>query len=122
MIGRLGEKPELRKAGEHDVCNLRLAVPRDRKVEGQPDTDWIDVVCWAHSARFVCTFLDKGSMLGLSGRLQVREWKTKDGDKRRSVEVVAENVYGLDKRGAKTDAEWKPPASGQDDFDPFAGA
>ena len=95
IMGRLVRNPELRQTGNGiPVASFTLAVDRDRKNEsGEKETDFIDVVVWRHTAEFVSKYLVKGSMAVVSGRLQLRKWEDKDGNKRTSAEVVAENVY-----------------------------
>lgn len=95
LMGRLTRDPELRHTGSNlPVASFTLAVDRDRKNEaGEKATDFIDVVVWRNTAEFVSKFFFKGSMAVVSGRLQIREWTDKDGNKRRNAEVVAENVY-----------------------------
>jgi len=99
LVGRLGNDPELRvTASGISVCSLRLAVRRPRAQEGQPDTDWIDVVAWRQNAEFVANYLKKGHLVGVDGKIQVREWENQAGEKRRSVEVIADSVQNLQPR------------------------
>ena len=96
IMGRLARDPELRRtqAGV-PVTSFRLAVDRDfkDKTTGERGTDWIDVVAWRQTGEFVSKYFTKGSMAVVSGRLQIRDWTDRDGNKRRSAEVVADNVY-----------------------------
>ena len=95
-MGRLGADPELRKTQSGTaVANFRLAVDRDFKDKntGERTTDWIDVVAWRQTAEFVARYFTKGRMAVVEGRLQVRGWTDKDGNKRSTTEVVADSVY-----------------------------
>lgn len=103
IMGRLTRDPELRRtpAGV-PVVSFSLAVDRDFKgQDGEKETDFIDVVAWRATAEYVAKYYTKGRMAVVDGRLQIREWLANDGSKRRSAEVVAENVYfGDSNRGA----------------------
>lgn len=87
------------------MASFRLAVDRDFKDKqtGEKATDWIDVVAWRNTAEFVSRYFTKGRMAVVEGRLQMRDWTDKDGNKRRSAEVVADQVYFGD-AGKKDDA------------------
>ncbi|WP_297288983.1 single-stranded DNA-binding protein [uncultured Flavonifractor sp.] len=105
LMGRLARDPELRHTQTGTpVASFRLAVDRDfkDKTTGEKATDWIDVVAWRQTAEFVSRFLTKGRMAVVEGRLQMRDWTDRDGNKRTSAEVVADNVYFGD---SKRDAE-----------------
>ena len=95
IMGRLTRDPELRRTQNGTaVAGFALAVDRDYKnADGTKDTDFIEVVAWRSSAEFVSKYFTKGRMAIVEGRLQMREWQDKDGNKRRSAEVVADNVY-----------------------------
>lgn len=95
LMGRLTRDPELRKTPSGVSCaSFALAVDRDFKTDGgEKETDFIDVVAWRNTAEFVSKYFTKGRMAVVSGRLQIRTWKDKEGNKRRSAEVVADNVY-----------------------------
>ena len=94
IMGRLTRDPELRQVSEAPVCNFSIACDRDYKnASGDKETDFIDVVVWRKLAETVSTYFTKGRMAVVSGRLQIRDWTDKDGNKRRSAEIVAENVY-----------------------------
>lgn len=102
IMGRLTRDPEIRRTASGIACtSFTLAVDRDYKSNGETETDFIDVVCWRSTAEFVSTYFSKGRMAVASGRLQIRSWTDKDGNKRRTAEVVADNVYfGDSKREA----------------------
>lgn len=95
LMGRLTRDPELRKTGNGTaVTSFTLAVDRDYKPQdGERETDFIDVVAWRGTGEFVSKYFTKGRMAVVEGRLQVRDWKDKDGNKRRSTEVSADSVY-----------------------------
>ena len=106
IMGRLTRDPELRRTQTGTaVTSFSLAVDRDFKSResGEKATDFIDVVAWRQTAEFVCQYFAKGRMAVVEGRLQIRDWKDKDGNNRRSAEVVADNVYFGD---------YAPPAYG----------
>lgn len=110
LMGRLTRDPELRYAGETPVCSFTLACDRDFKSNGQAETDFIDIVAWRNIATFVNQYFTKGRMAVVSGRLQIREWTDKEGGKRRSAEVVAENVYFGDSKKSDNTGGQEPPA------------
>lgn len=91
IMGRLARNPELRhtQSGK-SVANFAVAVDRDFE---KNQTDFIEVVCWGNTADFVSSYFTKGRMAVVSGRLQIREWTDRDGNKRKAAEVVADNVY-----------------------------
>lgn len=96
LMGRLTRDPELRYTGAGTpVASLTIAVDRDfaNKENGEKQTDFIDIVAWRNTAEFVSKYFTKGSMAVVSGRLQIRDWEDKDGNKRKSAEVVADNIY-----------------------------
>lgn len=95
IMGRLTRDPELRHTqSDTTVTSFTLAVDRDFKGEdGKRATDFIDIVAWRDAAEFVAKYFIKGRMAIVEGRLQLRDWKDKDGNARRSAEVIADNVY-----------------------------
>ena len=96
IMGRLTRDPELRYTqSQTPVASFRVAVDRDYapKDGGERQTDFIDCVAWRSTAEFVSKYFQKGSMAVVSGRLQIRDWTDRDGNKRRSAEIVADNVY-----------------------------
>lgn len=110
LMGRLTSDPELRYAGETPVCSFTLACDRDFKSNGQAETDFIDIVAWRNTATFVNQYFTKGRMAVVSGRLQIREWTDKANNKRRTAEVVAENVYFGDSKKIDSTGGQEPPA------------
>ena len=96
IMGRLTRDPELRRTGSGiAVASFTVAVDRDfgGRDGGERETDFIDCVAWRQTGEFVSKYFTKGSMIVVSGRLQIRGWTDKDGNKRRTAEVVADNVY-----------------------------
>ena len=91
MMGRLTRDPELRNAGDTPVCSFRIACDRDYKnKDGEKETDFVEVVVWRKLAENVAKYFRKGRMAVVSGRLQIRPWTDKDGVKRSSTEIAAE--------------------------------
>lgn len=104
LMGRLTKDPELRRTGSGTpVASFTIAVDRDFKNGEDRETDFIDIVTWRSTAEFVSKYFAKGKMAVVSGRLQIREWTDKSGNKRRSAEVVAENVYFGDSKKETSD-------------------
>ena len=96
LMGRIGRDLELKKTNSGvSVVSFPLAVDRNGKDAG---TDWIDVVAWRGTAEALCFCADKGRMIVVEGRLQMRDWTDKNGNKRRSAEVQADSVYFADNR------------------------
>ena len=95
IMGRLVRDPELRRTQSGTpVVSFTIAVDRDfTDKTGEKATDFIDVVAWRSTAEFVSKYFTKGRMAVVSGRLQIRPWTDKDGNKRKSAEVVADHVY-----------------------------
>ena len=96
IMGRLTRDPELRRTGSGvAVTSFTVAVDRDfgSKESGEKETDFIDCVAWRQTGEFVSKYFAKGRMAVVSGRLQIRNWTDKEGNKRRSAEIVADNVY-----------------------------
>lgn len=126
LMGRLTRDPELRQTQSNTaVANFSLAVDRDipNKATGQRETDFIDCVGWGHTANFVSKYCSKGSLIAVDGRLQIRDWTDKDGNKRRAAEVNVNSVYFSDKkadnaeRGSSTPAVEEPE---KNDYEPAA--
>ena len=104
LMGRLTRDPELRRTQSGTaVASFTLAVDRDYKPQdGERETDFIDIVAWRGTGEFVSKYFSKGRMAVVEGRLQVRDWKDKDGAKRRSTEVIADNVYFGDSKRSES--------------------
>ena len=107
IMGRFVRDPERRSTQSGTpVTSFTLAVERDVKGQnGEKATDFIDCVAWRHTAEFVCSYFTKGRMAVVEGRLQIREWKDRDGNNRRTAEVVAENVYFADSNKAASESQ-----------------
>ena len=116
IMGRLTRDPELRRTGTGvAVTSFSLAVDRDfgKNENGEKETDFIDCVAWRQTGEFVSKYFTKGRMAVVSGRLQVRSYTDKDGNKRRAAEVVADNVYfGDSKRDGDSTGSYTAPAAG----------
>src|SRR5436190_10295595 len=101
LIGRLATDPELRYIPSGvAVTSFRIAVDRafSRNSEtGEKETDFIDIVAWRQSAEFAANYLNKGRLVAVDGRLQIRNWVAQDGTKRRTAEVVAQDLRSLDR-------------------------
>lgn len=106
IMGRLTRDPELRRTQTGTpVASFNLAVDRDFKDKqtGERATDFVDVVAWRQTGEFVSRYFAKGRMAVVEGRLQIRDWTDKDGSKRRTAEVVADQVYfGDSKKDGQT--------------------
>ena len=105
IMGRFTKDPELRRTNSGTaVASFALAVDRDfsGRDGGEKDTDFIDCTAWKHTAEFVSKYFGKGRMAVVSGRLQMRSWTDKDGNKRRTAEVVADNVYFADSKKSES--------------------
>ena len=114
IMGRLTRDPELRRTGSGiAVASFTLAVDRDFSPKDGSDreTDFIDCVAWRQTGEFVSKYFTKGRMAVVSGRLQIRSWTDKDGNKRRTAEVVADNVYFGDSKREGDGGYASAPAS-----------
>lgn len=126
VMGRLTHDPELRRTESGTpVCSFSIACDRDYGGKGEEKvTDFFDVVAWRSTAEFVSKYFTKGRMAVVDGSLQIRHWTDKNGGKRRSAEIIANNVYFGDSR-PKRESEDEPPAYGSyepnDSFAPEDG-
>ena len=94
VMGRCGKDPEIRMTQKGTpVASVTLAVDRDYSADQNKETDWIDVVAFGKTAEFVEKYFSKGQMAVVSGRLRIRNWEDKEGNKRRSAEILADHVY-----------------------------
>ncbi|MBO6013832.1 MAG: single-stranded DNA-binding protein [Oscillospiraceae bacterium] len=118
VMGRLVRDPELRYTQSNTpVTSFTIAVDRDfgKTDSGERQTDFIDCVAWRSTAEYINKYFTKGRMVVVSGRLQMRDWVDKNENKRRSAEVVVDNIYFGDSR---RDGESHPaPSSGGNTFD-----
>ena len=124
IMGRLTRDPELKTTNSGiPVVSFSIAVDRDfaDKESGERGVDFIDVTAWRHTAEFVSRYFTKGRMAVVSGRLQTRNWTDKDGNKRKAVEIVADNVYFGDSK--RNDSEQSAPSAtaAPSDFAPIEG-
>ena len=126
-MGRLTIDPELRRTGSGtSVTSFSLACDRDFKSQsGEKETDFIEVVAWKNTAEFVSKYFSKGRMAVVEGRLQIRDWTDKAGNKRTTAEVVADNVYFADSKRSESNDNQKEnfnALSGRlsDDFVPIS--
>ena len=127
IMGRLTIDPELRRTGSGTaVTSFSLACDRDFKSQsGDKETDFIEVVAWKNTAEFVSKYFSKGRMAVVEGRLQIRDWTDKAGNKRTTAEVVADNVYFADSKRSESNDNQKEnfnALSGRlsDDFVPIS--
>ena len=127
LMGRLCTNPELRRTGSGTaVTSFSLACDRDFKSQsGDKETDFIEVVAWKNTAEFVSKYFSKGRMAVVEGRLQIRDWTDKAGNKRTTAEVVADNVYFADSKRSESNENQKEnfnALSGRlsDDFVPIS--
>ena len=123
LMGRLTRDPELRRTQSGTaVASFSLAVDRDYKDQsGENETDFIDIVAWRNTAEFVSKYFTKGRMAVVEGRLQIRDWTDKEGHKRRSAEVVSENVYFGDSKRAEAAQVAEPGGNQEFAEDPSDG-
>ena len=103
IMGRLTRDPELRRTNTGKaVASFTVAVDRDFSQGDQKETDFIECVAWQKTGEFVSKYFSKGSMIVVSGRLQIRSWTDKEGNKRRTAEVIADNCYFGDSKKQDT--------------------
>ena len=111
IMGRLTRDPELRRTGSGvAVASFTLAVDRDftDKQSGEKETDFIECVAWRQTGEYVSKYFTKGRMAVVVGRLQIRKWNDKDGNKRSTAEVVADNVYFGDSKKDNAQNNYQP--------------
>ena len=124
IMGRLTRDPELRYTqSQTPVASFTLAVDRDYQPGGsERQADFLDCVAWRQTAEFCSKYFQKGSLAVVSGRLQIREWTDKDGNKRKSAEVVADNLYfGESKKSADSGTPRTPNLVSAADFEDSPG-
>ncbi len=120
LIGRMTKDPEMRTTTNgKPVVSFSIAVTKKFKPQdGSPDADFFSVTAWDKTAEYVSSYLGKGRLIAVDGRLQTRKYTGSDGVSREVVEVVADNVQGLDR--PKDDAPKKAAGPVMDEYDPFA--
>ena len=119
LMGRLTRDPELRHTNSGiAVASFTIAVDRDftDKNSGEKETDFIDCTAWRNTAEFVSKYFTNGRMAVVSGKLQIRNWTDKEGNKRRSAEVVAENVYFGDSKNSNNGNNFDNTAAPAQDY------
>lgn len=107
IMGRLARDPELRRTGSGvAVASFTVGVERDfpDSQTGKKEMDWIECVAWRNTGEFVSKYFTKGRMIAVSGRLQIRSWTDKEGNKRKSAEVIADNCYFGDSKNTNDNA------------------
>lgn len=116
IMGRLTRDPELRRTQTGvAVASFTLACERDFAAQGETrETDFIDIVAWRYTAEFTEKYFSKGQMAIVTGRLQIRNWEDKEGNKRRSAEILADHVYFGEAKRDKT-------TQGEPQYDPQGG-
>lgn len=132
LVGRLANDPEMKyTASGMPITTFRLAVDRGRKSEsGEDQTDWLNIVAFQKTAELVAQYCDKGSLVGIEGRIQSRTWEGQDGKRNYMVEIIANNVRFLEsraeaerrraQRGQSAPASTpRPPSPPVDDFGPI---
>lgn len=103
LIGRLTGDPEMKYTPSGiEVAQFRIAVDRPLSAEArsqgqEKQADFIDIVAWRQNAQFAHSYLTKGRLVAVEGRLQIREYQTQDGQRRKAAEIVADNLKGLDR-------------------------
>ena len=112
LVGRIANDPEMKySTSGMPITNFRVAVARQRKSEsGEEQTDWLNIVCFQKTAEFVSQYMDKGSLVGIEGRIQSRTWEGNDGKRNYMVEIVANSVQALESRA---EAERRRATRGQ---------
>ena len=111
LMGRLTRDPELRRTQSGTaVTSFSIACDRDFKSQGgEKETDFIDIVAWRGTAEFVSKYFTKGRMAIVEGRLQIRDWTDNNGSKRRSAEVIADNIYFGDSKRDRAPSDYGAP-------------
>lgn len=107
IMGRLTRDPELRYTGSNiPVATFRIAVDRDfgKGENGERATDFIDIVAWRQTGEFIAKHFEKGSMIAVTGRLQMRDWEDRDGNKRTSAEIMVDHAYFCGGKPSRTDS------------------
>jgi single-strand DNA-binding protein len=117
LVGRMANDPELKYTPSGvAVANFRVAVDRNRpSQQGEREVDFIPVVAWRQNAEFAANYMNKGRVVAIEGRIQVRSWQTQDGQRRRTVEVLADRVQGIGRRESSGEAPAPAEAPGQEE-------
>ena len=114
-MGRLTRSPDIRNTQTGiSVASFSIACERDYKgQDGKRETDYIDVVAWRHLADFAGKYLDKGRMIVVEGRWQMRDYTDREGKKRRAWDVLAESIYFADSKRTENQGTAEPPSVGE---------
>ena len=114
LIGRVANDPELKYTPSGiAVSTFRVAVNRPfPNAQGEREADFIDIVAWRQAAEFAANYLGKGRLIAVEGRLQVRSWQAQDGTRRRTYEVVCDNLKGLDRPRDQAEGSTTAPSAG----------
>lgn len=106
LMGRLVTNPELRKAGDTSVTKFTIAVPRAYVAKGaERVSDFVDIIAWRATAEFISKFFHKGQMIAVDGKIQTGTYTDKDGNKRKSFEILADNVFFCESKNDKEKPE-----------------
>ena len=125
LIGRLTRDPELRELNSgKKVVEFSIAVTKRIKPQDGADADFFRIKAWGQTAEYVSTYITKGRLVAVDGRLETRKWTDAEGNPREIIEVVADNINGLDRRdNPKEESEVKSTSTtveSEDEYDPFA--
>lgn len=122
LMGRLVADPELRSTPQGTpVCSFTLAVNRRTKPDEPQVADFLDIVAWGKTAEFVSKYFSKGQQVAVAGRIQSRMWTDKQDNKRKSVEIVAEEVHFAEPKRQNSAPQGGAPAESAGGFDPYVG-
>ena len=114
IMGRLTRDPELRRTGSGvSVASFTIAVDRDFAKDGEKKTDFIDCVAWRQTGEFISKYFTKGRMIVVDGRLEMRDWTDKEGNKRRNAEVIVDHAYFGDSKRDDSHAQNTAPIYAQ---------
>lgn len=120
LIGRLTKKPELAyNQNGNSYCRLTLAVNRPKKEDGTQDADFISCVAWKNTADTICKYLNKGSLVGLEGRIQTGNYDREDGTKVYTTDVLISRIHFLESKGDKRPEPEEPTDAERDTFADF---
>lgn len=112
VMGRLTRDPELRRTNSGiAVASFTVAVDRDYSKDGDKQTDFIDCVAWRQTGEFISKYFAKGRMIVATGRLELRDWTDKDGNKRRNAEINVASAYFGDSKKESDNGSYQPPAN-----------
>lgn len=125
LIGRVVRDPELRTTSTgKSVVEMSIAVnKRVKPTDGSPDADFFRIKAWGQTADYINSYIDKGRLVAVDGRLETRKYQDKDGNNREIVEIIADNVNGLDRPredAPATQPSRRPAAPTTDEYDPFS--